>query len=47
VEDIVDWHQYQKELLEDWGLDKIIKPGYRALFYGAFWYWQNPHRYAY
>jgi hypothetical protein len=34
VEDIVDWHLYQKELLEDWGLDKIIKPGYRALFYG-------------
>ncbi|RRB07768.1 ATP-binding protein [Larkinella rosea] len=34
VDDIVDWHRHQKELLKNWGLGSIVKPGYRVLFYG-------------
>lgn len=28
------WLQYGKTLLDGWGMDKIIKPGYKALFHG-------------
>ncbi|MEP7377633.1 MAG: ATP-binding protein [Chitinophagaceae bacterium] len=28
------WLQHGKTLLEGWGMDKIIKPGYKALFHG-------------
>jgi hypothetical protein len=31
---INSWMQYEDTLLNDWGLSKSIKPGYRALFYG-------------
>jgi len=34
VTEIRDWITYGDTLLNDWGLKKKIKPGYRALFYG-------------
>nr|MBP6315695.1 ATP-binding protein [Chitinophagaceae bacterium] len=34
VMEINSWMQYEDTLLNDWGLSKSIKPGYRALFYG-------------
>ncbi|HEY8919287.1 MAG TPA: ATP-binding protein [Chitinophaga sp.] len=34
VEEITTWLQHGATLMQDWGLAKMIKPGYRALFYG-------------
>lgn len=34
VQEILKWLQYRKQIMEEWGLEKFIKPGYRALFYG-------------
>lgn len=34
IEDIRDWLQYGNTLMNDWGMRKNIKPGYRSLFYG-------------
>ena len=34
VLEIKDWIVYGQTLLNDWGLHKKIKPGYRSLFYG-------------
>lgn len=34
LEDISLWLQNEKEIRQRWGLDRIIKPGYRCLFYG-------------
>jgi hypothetical protein len=34
VLEIRDWIEYGDALLNDWGMKKKIKPGYRALFYG-------------
>lgn len=34
VMEIKDWIVYGQTLLNDWGLHKKIKPGYRSLFYG-------------
>jgi AAA+ superfamily predicted ATPase len=34
VTEISTWLQHGDTLLNDWGLSKRIKPGYRALFYG-------------
>jgi hypothetical protein len=34
VEEITTWIENEKELLEELGLSKSIKPGYRALFHG-------------
>jgi AAA+ superfamily predicted ATPase len=34
VEEIQDWITHGDTLLHDWGMDRTIKPGYRALFYG-------------
>jgi SpoVK/Ycf46/Vps4 family AAA+-type ATPase len=34
IHEILNWLNYQKRILDDWGLRKIIKPGYRSLFYG-------------
>lgn len=34
LEDINTWIEYQYTILEDWGLKRILKPGFRALFYG-------------
>jgi SpoVK/Ycf46/Vps4 family AAA+-type ATPase len=34
VENIVTWLRHPKHILENWGLEKTVKPGYRALFYG-------------
>ncbi len=31
---ISGWIRHQKTIMQEWGLEKIIKPGYRALFYG-------------
>lgn len=35
VKEIETWINHGDTLLHDWGLGKKIKPGYRALFYGA------------
>ena len=34
VENIKTWIQHSNTLLEQWGLKKNLKPGYRSLFYG-------------
>jgi hypothetical protein len=34
IEELISWQQYQTKVLGDWELDRIIKPGYRALFHG-------------
>jgi hypothetical protein len=34
IDEIKAWADYGDKLLRDWGLDKNIKPGYRALFHG-------------
>jgi len=34
VNEINDWLEHGETLMNDWGLYKKIKPGYRALFYG-------------
>ncbi len=34
VEEIHTWIEHGETLLEDWGMKKKLKPGYRALFYG-------------
>jgi len=34
INDILLWLKHNHTILVDWQLDKIIKPGYRALFYG-------------
>jgi AAA+ superfamily predicted ATPase len=34
VEHIVTWLRQPAHILQSWGLDKSVKPGYRTLFYG-------------
>lgn len=34
IEEINTWIKHQHTILENWGLNRILKPGYRALFYG-------------
>lgn len=34
LEDILTWLQHSHTLMQDWGMRRIVKPGYRALFYG-------------
>lgn len=34
VHELEDWIKHGNTLLYDWGMNKRIKPGYRALFYG-------------
>jgi AAA+ superfamily predicted ATPase len=34
IEEINTWLEHGDTLMNDWGLFKMIKPGYRALFYG-------------
>lgn len=34
VMEISDWIKHSDHILNDWGMNKKIKPGYRALFYG-------------
>lgn len=34
LEEINTWIGHQRTIMEDWGLKRILKPGYRALFYG-------------
>lgn len=34
LEEINTWIEHQHTILENWGLKRILKPGYRALFYG-------------
>lgn len=34
IEHISTWLHHAKTIMEDWGLEKAIKPGYRSLFYG-------------
>ena len=32
---VISWAAFGNTILNDWGLDKILQPGYRALFYGS------------
>lgn len=34
VENINAWLRHAQTIMEDWGLEKTVKPGYRCLFYG-------------
>ena len=34
IREIENWIKYNDTLLNDWGMGKKVKPGYRALFYG-------------
>ena len=34
VENITAWLQHSKTIMEEWGLERAVKPGYRCLFYG-------------
>ncbi len=34
IEIINSWIRYGKTILETWGFDRVVKPGYRSLFYG-------------
>ena len=34
IHEIENWIKHNDTLLQDWGMKKKIKPGYRALFYG-------------
>jgi hypothetical protein len=34
IQEIINWIKYQHILIQDWGLGKVLKPGYRSLFYG-------------
>jgi adenylate kinase family enzyme len=34
VEEILTWLKYSEVLMNDWGMHKKLKPGYRCLFYG-------------
>lgn len=34
LEDINTWIGHRHAIMEEWGLKRILKPGYRALFYG-------------
>jgi AAA+ superfamily predicted ATPase len=34
LEEILTWLRYGHVLMNEWGMKRIVKPGYRALFYG-------------
>ncbi len=34
VEEILKWLDFRHQIMDEWGLQKFLKPGYRALFYG-------------
>lgn len=34
VQEIIQWIDHEKTLMNDWGLGRILKPGYKSLFYG-------------
>lgn len=34
IDDIIAWVRHERTLMEDWGLARHVKPGYRALFHG-------------
>lgn len=34
VENITVWLQHSRTIMEEWGLERAVKPGYRCLFYG-------------
>jgi AAA+ superfamily predicted ATPase len=34
IAEILNWIKFNHTLLHDWGMNKKVKPGYRALFYG-------------
>ena len=34
VQELIYWMEYEQILMSDWGLDRILKPGYKSLFHG-------------
>jgi len=34
INDINAWIKYSEIIMNEWGLEKVLKPGYRSLFYG-------------
>ena len=41
LEEINTWISSGKTIMEDWGLSRILKAGYRSLFYGSSGYREN------
>ena len=35
IEEIETWLTHKDTLMRDWGMEKVLKPGYKALFYGS------------
>ncbi len=35
IDELKNWVRHEKMMMEDWGMSRKFKPGYRALFYGA------------
>ena len=34
LDELKNWLQHKSIIMQEWGMEKILKPGYRALFYG-------------
>lgn len=34
LEEMATWMEHEQTIMQDWGMAKTLKPGYRALFYG-------------
>ena len=34
IDELLTWMEYGQTLMDDWGMDKKLKPGYRVLFHG-------------
>ncbi len=34
IDNIITWIKHSRTIMEEWGLEKVVKPGYRSLFYG-------------
>jgi hypothetical protein len=34
IENICAWMRYSRAIMQEWGLGRVIKPGFRSLFYG-------------
>lgn len=34
VQELMHWIEHEKTLMSDWGMDRLLKPGYKSLFFG-------------
>ena len=35
IEEILTWLEYKEELMDGWGMKRVLNPGFKALFYGS------------